>query len=428
MSEPNPDELAPSQGISSQSSDSRSDLTSTLGTLARLLVGGALLGRDAIGSAIASTASASEEMSKPVPDGRAAETDSLAGTAGAPRPTPSPRHLLIGALFDTSERIERRAESAVRLVGKATSPAVRWARQSRLTAPARNRFDALSARGEARVRRWVERGVIEEQRSRALLSATVSKASNTSLDRVVDSPQVQGLVEEFVQAQSQSLGRRFLQELRSLAVSGDRSVARLARRVLRHPRHEIPPFPRAVPAPPSDPTLPPELRGRAAGFVSRLLAFMIDVILISILIRATGWILEDIQMVTGTYFYLPALTAIADVTVPIHVTVIGGLLMSGAYFVFFWTVAGVTIGKGLMGLRIVTRDGRGLSLVRSLVRLFGYSVSILLYGLGYWWIAVDNWREGWHDKMARTAVIYAWDAHPSARSPSSLLGAPEDPP
>jgi uncharacterized RDD family membrane protein YckC len=426
MNEPNPFEFAPIEEPSAPESNLSAKESSTLGTLARLLVGGALLGRDAIGSAMASTARVSREPAKPLPDDGAVDGDNFAATSDVPRPRPSPRHLVIGALFETGERIERRGESALRLVGKAASPTVRWARQSRLTAPARRRLGALSARGEGRIRRWVERGVIEEQRSRMLLNTTVNEAANTSLDRVVDSPQVQGLVEEFVQAQGQSLGRRFLEELRALAVSGDRSVARLARRILRHPRSEVPPPPRAVPVPPFEPTLPPDLRGRAAGFVSRFLAFMIDVILISILIRATGWILDDIRMVTGTYFYLPAFTSLGDSTTSIQVTVIGGLLMSAAYFLFFWTVAGVTPGKGVMGLRTVTRDGRRLSLMRSVVRLFGYLVSLLLYGMGYGWIAIDNWREGWHDKIARTAVIYVWNAHPSDRSLSGLAGAPED--
>jgi uncharacterized RDD family membrane protein YckC len=426
MSEPNPDEWASSEELSSPKPSRSADATSRLGTLARLVIGGALLGRDALGSAMTSAVDGSKETASPVPDGQTVDSDSLAAMSDIPRPTLSTRHLFLGALFETGERIERQGASALRLVGKTASPAVRWARHSRLTAPARHRLYAMFAHGESRIRRWQERGVIEEQRSRALLNTTVSKAANTSLDQVVDSPQVQGLVEEFVQAQGQSLGRRFLEELRALAVSGDLSMARLARQILRHPRSEVPPPPRAVPTPPFESTPPPHLRGRAAGFVSRLLAFMIDVILISILIRATGWILDDIRMVTGTYFYLPALTSLADSTTPIQVTVIGGLLISAAYFLFFWTVAGVTPGKGLMGLRTVTRDGRRLSLMRSAVRLFGYLVSLLLYGLGYGWIAIDNWREGWHDKIARTAVIYAWHAHPSDRSLSNLAGAPED--
>lgn len=133
-------------------------------------------------------------------------------------------------------------------------------------------------------------------------------------------------------------------------------------------------------------------------------------------------------MVTGWYPYLPAITSTSDIRTPIYVTVGGGLLISAVYFVFFWTLAGVTPGKALAGLRVVTRDGRHLSLVRSIIRLFGYWVSTLLYGLGYLWIAIDNRREAWHDKIARTAVIYAWDAHRSTRSLDSVVGAAEDPP
>jgi uncharacterized RDD family membrane protein YckC len=100
--------------------------------------------------------------------------------------------------------------------------------------------------------------------------------------------------------------------------------------------------------------------------------------------------------------------------------------MSAVYFLFYWTVTGVTPGKGLMGLRIVRLDGSGPSFIRSLLRLFGYWVSTLLYGPGYLWIAIDNRREAWHDKIARAAVIYAWEARPSPRSLGSVITAAED--
>ena len=81
------------------------------------------------------------------------------------------------------QRIERRGTLALRPVNKASSPAIRWARRSRLTALAHRRFNALSARGEARVQRWLDRGALEEERSRALLNDTVTKVTNDSLDR-----------------------------------------------------------------------------------------------------------------------------------------------------------------------------------------------------------------------------------------------------
>jgi uncharacterized RDD family membrane protein YckC len=43
--------------------------------------------------------------------------------------------------------------------------------------------------------------------------------------------------------------------------------------------------------------------------------------------------------------------------------------------------------------------------VRSLVRVLAYSVSAILL-LGFLWIAVDRRRQGFHDKIAHTFVIY----------------------
>ena len=442
------EEPAPSGDASTQRTEGSS--SPTLGLAVRLLVGGALLGHDLIKRTMASTDSDLEEPVRPLPDqpvrplpvqplrplsdelGRplpgqpAVPTDRLDRSTGAPKSSPAFRHLLIGALFDTGQRIERRGESFARTVASTVSPVVRWTRRSRLTAPARRRFNALSARGEARMQRWLDRGVLEEQRSRELLNTTITKVTNDSLDRVVDSPQVQGLVVEFVEAQGQSLGERFLEELRAQAVSGDLAVARIARRVVRHPKPEVPPLPRAVPEPAEEGTVPPHMHGRGAGFVSRLLAFFIDVIIISFALRSIGWLLEDLRMVTGWVLYIPAISSSADYATPIYVTLGGGLLLSAAYFAFFWGVAGVTPGKGLMGLRVIRRDGGSLSFLRSLFRLFGYWVSTLLSGLGYLWIAIDNRREAWHDKIARTAVIYAWDAHPSMRSLGSIMRAAED--
>jgi uncharacterized RDD family membrane protein YckC len=168
------------------------------------------------------------------------------------------------------------------------------------------------------------------------------------------------------------------------------------------------------------------MRTRGAGFVSRLIAFFIDVIIISFAIRSIGWLLEDLRMVTGWVPYIPTISSPTDYATPIYGTVGGGLILSAVYFAFFWSVAGMTPGKALMGLRVVRRDGGGLSFFRSLFRLFGYWVSTLLSGLGFLWIAIDNRREAWHDKIARTAIIYAWDALPSTRSMGSIIQASED--
>jgi uncharacterized RDD family membrane protein YckC len=39
----------------------------------------------------------------------------------------------------------------------------------------------------------------------------------------------------------------------------------------------------------------------------------------------------------------------------------------------------------------------------------------VLFFLGFLWIFVDRRRQGWHDKIANTYVIYTWAAKPDER-------------
>jgi uncharacterized RDD family membrane protein YckC len=38
----------------------------------------------------------------------------------------------------------------------------------------------------------------------------------------------------------------------------------------------------------------------------------------------------------------------------------------------------------------------------------------MFFFLGFFWVLADNQRQGWHDNLARTYVIYAWKAVPHA--------------
>lgn len=50
------------------------------------------------------------------------------------------------------------------------------------------------------------------------------------------------------------------------------------------------------------------------------------------------------------------------------------------------------------------------------IRYFAYLVSILPLGLGFLWIIWDKRRQGFHDLIARTVVLYA----PADESEKSL--------
>ena len=372
-----------------------------LGALMRVAVGGTAL-------ALATLQSAAESRAEDKPPTSEFEADPARQQE---QPDPALRHALIGAAIEAGDLVDRRLGAAFRRGRHVTSPAARWARQSRLAAPLRRIYSRTASQSKARLARWQARGLAEEQQGRAILDRALDRSVDTTLDYVVDSPQVQDLVDELVTAESLALSQRVFVEVRGRAVSADLYDAHLIHAVLRHPSPEIPPPPRRIPFA-GDAAVPPHLGGRTAGFVSRLAALITDIVIISILIRAAGWLLDDVQLATGLQIYIPELTDVAQTASPIHLTVLGGLLITITYLLFFWTMGGQTPGKALLGLRVVTREGGRLSFWRSLVRFVGYWLSSLLFGAGFLWASIDNHREGLHDKLAGTSVVYAWDALP----------------
>lgn len=147
------------------------------------------------------------------------------------------------------------------------------------------------------------------------------------------------------------------------------------------------------------------LRGQYAGFISRLIAFGIDIAIISITLLVMTWLVNAVLQIFG----LDEITGMERAQ-KLALSGVFALLFSASYFIFFWTLAGQTPGKTLMGLRIVTMDGHPLSFGRSVRRFLGYILSIFAMWIGFLWILLDNRRQGWHDKIAGTFVIYAWDA------------------
>jgi uncharacterized RDD family membrane protein YckC len=77
-----------------------------------------------------------------------------------------------------------------------------------------------------------------------------------------------------------------------------------------------------------------------------------------------------------------------------------------AYTILFWAATGQTPGKAVTGVRIVRLDGSPMGIRDICVRLVAYLVSFWTLGLGFLAMLVDDRRRAWHDKLARTCVIY----------------------
>lgn len=149
-----------------------------------------------------------------------------------------------------------------------------------------------------------------------------------------------------------------------------------------------------------------DMYGYYAGFVSRLFAFVLDVIIIVVAMTLITWLITFVDVLFNIEAFLGG---------NVISVILTALLTFGVYIgypLFFWTLTGQTPGMMLMGLRVVTTDGHYVSLGRSIRRLIGYVIAALPFFLGFFWILVDDRRQGWHDKIAGTCVVYTWRARP----------------
>ncbi len=72
----------------------------------------------------------------------------------------------------------------------------------------------------------------------------------------------------------------------------------------------------------------------------------------------------------------------------------------------FWAIKQATPGKMAVSAKLVdARTGHAASTGQLIGRYLGYYVSLLPIGLGFIWVAFDDRKQGWHDKLAGTVVI-----------------------
>lgn len=92
-------------------------------------------------------------------------------------------------------------------------------------------------------------------------------------------------------------------------------------------------------------------------------------------------------------------------------------MLSVSFLIFtaiFYTLAqayltaelGGSIGKLVMGIKVVRGNGRHLTFKRAIFRVtIGQQLASSLLMLGYFWIFRDEKRRGWHDLAAQSEVV-----------------------
>ena len=135
-------------------------------------------------------------------------------------------------------------------------------------------------------------------------------------------------------------------------------------------------------------TAPRPVTWARAGFWIRMGALFIDVVLVSVLWHLLRGHDAD------------------DRSLP--------LLVLAAYGAILWKLKGATVGGLVCDLRVVRVDRREIDWSTAIVRALSCFLSLVVAGLGFFWIVFDSERQAWHDKIAGTLVVRVPKGQPTA--------------
>jgi uncharacterized RDD family membrane protein YckC len=140
------------------------------------------------------------------------------------------------------------------------------------------------------------------------------------------------------------------------------------------------------------------LQGKRAGIASRVAADGIDwgiVVAIYVFILLCLALFE--YFVGSGQFDVPRPAP--------GVTVAAEWWIAVLYLTAGWTGANRTVGKSVMGLRVVTNGGQPLRPRRAFLRAL---ICATLGPIALAWVVVSRRRAGIHDILVRTSVVYDW--------------------
>lgn len=156
---------------------------------------------------------------------------------------------------------------------------------------------------------------------------------------------------------------------------------------------------------------PPSISGHYAGPVARTAALTIDmfavVFMFGMVTAIVNWTIDLILRRDETYV----------LAAPLATTLL--VLWTFAYYTVPLAIAGRTLGKAIVGLRVVTREGQPLRARQAVVRVLVLPFSFALLGLGLVGAVFGRERRALHDLAAGSAEVIDWGDR-SAALPSPI--------
>ncbi len=138
------------------------------------------------------------------------------------------------------------------------------------------------------------------------------------------------------------------------------------------------------------------------GFWRRAVASFIDSLVLNTVFYGVGFILMGASVFdpmlmedpdAASMLFLPYFLFSVTVTILYYTLLTGNPKLQA------------TLGKRLLGMKVVTPDGRGISYARALGRYFATIPSAMLFCIGFLMVAFDSKKRGLHDRLAGTLVV-----------------------
>lgn len=82
------------------------------------------------------------------------------------------------------------------------------------------------------------------------------------------------------------------------------------------------------------------------------------------------------------------------------------VMVSFAFFGWFWTHGGQTLGMRAWKIRLCTTDGNPISWGQALIRFACGLISFGFAGLGFLWILFDSQGRSWHDLASGSRIVW----------------------
>jgi len=149
--------------------------------------------------------------------------------------------------------------------------------------------------------------------------------------------------------------------------------------------------------------VPPAVTVTYAGFWIRVLAWLIDAMILTMIQGLLQFLLLQ-----RSFHFEPGMHPdefLGPMMGLIGMAWLIGTMVQSCYEGFFVSKLGATPGKMALGLKVVRPDGRMVDLGRAFGRYFAKILSALILCIGYLMVAFDSEKRGLHDMICDTRVV-----------------------